>query len=96
MAGIRRESKGHFWQRIQQEGRLAQAQTTPAAAEELGRLGFPKGASGRHVLVKVVTKEQGVETHRVSRLSTVTWMDREGKEHVSQFVSLQGYHKRQP
>jgi hypothetical protein len=30
MAGIRRESKGQFWQRIQQEGRLAQAQAAEA------------------------------------------------------------------
>lgn len=69
--------------------------TTPAAAQELGRLGFPKGASGQHVLVKVVTKEQGAETHRISRLTTVHWKDKEGKERALQFVSLQGYHKRQ-
>jgi hypothetical protein len=69
--------------------------TTPAAAQELGRLGFPKGASGQHVLVKVVTSEQGVETHRVSRVTTVSWKDKDGKERVLQFVSLQGYHKRQ-
>jgi hypothetical protein len=69
--------------------------TTEAAAQELGRLGFPKGASGQHVLVKVVTREQGVETHRISRLTTVSWKDKEGKEHWLQFVSLQGFHKRQ-
>ena len=82
--------------RMVQVGENVWSYTTPAAAQELGRLGFPKGASGRHVFVKVVAKEQGVETHRISRLSTVTWMDKEGKERVSQFVSLQGYHKRQP
>jgi hypothetical protein len=70
--------------------------TTPASAQELARLGFPNGAKGRHVVVKVVGQEQGVETHRISRLSTVTWTDKAGKERVSQFVSLQGYHKRQP
>jgi hypothetical protein len=70
--------------------------TPPAAAQELGRLGFPKDATGQHVLVKVVTKEQGVETHRISRLTTVNWKDKEGKERVLQFVSLQRYHKRQP
>jgi hypothetical protein len=69
--------------------------TLPASAPELAGLGFPRGASGQHVVVKVVTKEQGVETHRISRLSTVTWTDKDGKEHVLQFVSLQGYHKRQ-
>mgnify|MGYP001614329205 CR=1 FL=1 len=70
--------------------------TTPAAAQELGRLGFPKDASGQHVLIKVVTKEQGAETHRISRLTTVNWKDTESKERALQFVTLQGYHKRQP
>jgi len=70
--------------------------TTPAAAQELGRLGFPKDASGQHVLVKVVTKEEGAETHRISRLTTVSWKDKEGKERWLQFVSLQGFHKRRP
>lgn len=69
--------------------------TNPAAEQELTRLGFPKGASGSHVIVKVVTKEQGVETHRISRVTTVTWKDG-GKEQTLQFVSLQGHHKRQP
>jgi hypothetical protein len=69
--------------------------TTPAAAMELGRLGFPKDASGQHVVVKVITKEQGVETHRISRLTTVSWKEKEGKERWLQFLSLQGFHKRQ-
>jgi hypothetical protein len=69
--------------------------TATASAPELTRLGFPKEASGQHVVVKVVGKEQGVETHRICRLSTVTWADKSGKERVLQFVSLQGYHKRQ-
>jgi len=70
--------------------------TSPAAAQELGRMGFPKDASGKHVLVKVVTKEDGVETHRISRVTTVTWKDKEGKERALQFISLKGHHKRQP
>jgi hypothetical protein len=68
----------------------------PAAEQELARLGFPKGASGQHVVVKVVTTEQGVETHRVSRVTTVSWKDKKGNERALQFVSLQGYHKRRP
>jgi hypothetical protein len=70
--------------------------TTPAVSQELARLGFPKDASGRHVVVKQVTKEQGIETHRISRLTTVSWKDKQGKERWLQFVSLQGFHKRQP
>ena len=38
----------------------------------------------------------GVETHRVSRVTTVSWKDKDGAERTTQFVSLQGYHKRQP
>ena len=68
----------------------------PATEQELVRLGFPKGTSGQHVLVKVVAKEKGVETHRVSRLTTVSWKDKEGKERALQFISLQGHHRRQP
>jgi hypothetical protein len=70
--------------------------TTPAAAQELTQLGFPAGASGQHVLVKVITREQGIETHRISRLTTVSWKDKRNEEHWQQFVSLQGFHKRQP
>jgi hypothetical protein len=66
------------------------------SAQELAMLGFPRGASGQHVQVKVVTKERGLETHRISRLSTVTWTDKEGKERVLQFVTLQGHHQRRP
>jgi hypothetical protein len=70
--------------------------TTPAAGQELGQLGFPTDASGQHVLDKVVTTEQGVETHRISRLTTASWKDKEGVERWLQFVSLQGFHRRQP
>jgi hypothetical protein len=67
---------------------------TDASPQELAQLGFPKGAAGRHVAVKVVTKEAGVETHRISRITTVSWRDSEGKERWLQYVSLQGLHQR--
>jgi hypothetical protein len=41
-------------------------------------------------------KEQGLETHRISRVTTVSWQDKEGQERFLQFVSLQGHHRRQP
>jgi hypothetical protein len=69
---------------------------TAASAVELGQLGFPKDATAQHVLVKVVTKEGGVETHRISRVTTATWKDNDGNIRTLQFVSLQGFHKRQP
>ena len=69
---------------------------TDASTQELSQMGFPKGAAGRHVVVKVITHEAGVETHRISRVTTVSWRDGEGKERWLQFVSLQGFHKREP
>jgi hypothetical protein len=68
--------------------------TAPASPQELVGLGFPKGASGQHVLVKVITKEQSVEAHRISRLTTVSWRDADGNDRGVQYVSLQGHHKR--
>ena len=65
----------------------------PAAAQELSMLGFPAGAKGEHVLVKVVSDEEGKETHRISRVTTVSWQ-KDGKTQRTQFVSLQGHHQK--
>jgi hypothetical protein len=65
---------------------------TDAAPRELAALGV--GATGRHVLVKVVSTEQGGETHRISRLTTVHWTAADGTPRAAQFVSLQGVHRR--
>ena len=89
------ETVGQTYQMVE-VGEDVWSYTTPAPTQELRRLGFPESASGQHVLVKVATHEQGVETHRISRLTTVNWKDSEGEEQVLQFVSLQGYHQRQP
>jgi hypothetical protein len=67
-----------------------------ATPQELAQLGFKSAISGQHVLVKVITTEDKIETHRISRLTTVQWKDKDGKERAMQFVSLQGHHKRQP
>lgn len=53
---------------------------TEAAPQELTRLGFSNGAVGRHVVVKVVIHEASVETHRITRMTTVTWRVADGKE----------------
>ncbi len=71
------------------------AYTVSATPQELARLGAGNAVSAQHVLVKVITFEQGVETHNISRLTTVRWKDASGREHTTQFVSLQGQHKRQ-
>jgi hypothetical protein len=82
--------------RMRQLSETAWSYATPAFPQELTVLGFPKTASGQHVVVKVVTKENNLETHRISRVSTVRWKDKEGKDRVIQFVSLQGHHQREP
>lgn len=71
------------------------AYTVAATPQELARLGAVKAVSAQHVLVKVITFEQGIETHNISRLTTVRWKDANGVERTTQFVSLQGQHKRQ-
>ncbi len=68
--------------------------TAPSSPMELQMLGFPAAAAAKHVVVKVVAMEDGVETHRISRVTTVTWKDKEGRDCSRQFLSLQGVHKR--
>ena len=67
----------------------------PASPEDLASYRLPADASGRHVLVKVVTSEDGREIHRITRVTTVTWTDPAGQERSTQFVSIQGFHQRQ-
>jgi hypothetical protein len=67
-----------------------------AAPQEVAQLGFSNITSAQHVLVKVVTRENGVEIHRISRITTVNWKEKDGRERSTQFVSLQGFHKKQP
>jgi hypothetical protein len=71
------------------------AYTVAVAPQEFARLGMPNAVSGQHVLVKVVTFEQGLETHNITRVTTLRWKDTGGKERTTQFVSLQGRHQHQ-
>jgi hypothetical protein len=81
--------------RMQRLDKDTWAYSAPADARELAQLGFSNVISGKHVLLKVVGMEDGKETHRISRVTTVRWKDAEGKERTLQFVSLQGYHRKQ-
>lgn len=76
-------------------GKNVWSYSAKADASELGRLGFPTGASGQHVMVKVVSDENGIETHRIDRLTHVTWEAANGETRRLSFVSLKGHHKRQ-
>jgi hypothetical protein len=68
---------------------------TPASAQDLASYRLPNVSSGQHILNKVVTGEEGVEIHRITRVTTVNWTDQAGQERSTQFVSLQGFHRRQ-
>jgi hypothetical protein len=65
-----------------------------AEAQELARMGL-NGAKAGHVVVKVMGMEDGVETHRITRITTARWKDAAGKEQTQQFVSLQGVHRKE-
>jgi len=65
----------------------------PAFPQELEQFGFSNVISGTHVMVKVVSREETKETHRISRVTTVHWKDAAGKERWIQFTSLQGQHE---
>jgi hypothetical protein len=66
----------------------------PVPARELSTLGVHGVISAQHTLIKVVTFEQGIETHNISRLTTVLWKDAAGKEQTTQFISLKGRHQK--
>jgi hypothetical protein len=80
--------------RLVKLSRTSWSYATKAAPQELAALGFPKGAIGEHVTVKMVSKDDGTETHHITRVTTVTWADKGGKERLTHFVSLNGYHQR--
>lgn len=68
---------------------------TPASSQDLASYRLPNVSSGQHILNKVVTSDEGVEIHRITRVTTVNWTDQAGQERSTQFVSLQGFHQRQ-
>lgn len=80
--------------KMQKLGENVFAYTVAAAPTELARLGVLNAQSAQHVMVKVITFEQGIETHNISRVTTVRWKDASGKQRTTQFVSLQGIHQR--
>jgi hypothetical protein len=81
--------------KMQKLGDNVLAYTVPVAPQEFARLGLPNAMSGQHVLIKVITFEQGLETHNITRVTTLRWKDTNGKERTTQFVSLQGRHQHQ-
>lgn len=90
----------HYIESFGRESRMislradAESYLEEAAPQELAQLGFPKGAAGSHVLVKVVVDEAEGETHRITRVTTVRWPTANGDEEHLQFVSLKGWHRK--
>jgi broad-specificity NMP kinase len=70
------------------------AYSTPAHPQELAAYGLSNVVSGEHVMVKVQTNENGTLTHRISRVTTVSWKDAEGKLRWIHYTSLRGFHRR--
>lgn len=68
---------------------------TPASSQDLAAYRLPGVSSGLHIMNKVVTSEEGAEIHRITRVTTVNWTDQAGQERSTQFVSLEGFHRRQ-
>ena len=69
--------------------------TSPVNSYEYSIMGLTNVLFAKHVLVKVITREDEVETHRISRVTTVHWTGKDNKEQWIQFISLQGIHRRQ-
>lgn len=68
----------------------------PASSRDLADYRLPNVSSVQHVLVKVVTSENGIEEgHRITRVTSVNWTDQAGQDRSIQYVSLQGFHQRQ-
>jgi hypothetical protein len=88
------ETSGQVY-RMQRLATDVWAYATPVTPAEFEMLGLPPGSGGQHVLIKVVTHEGGIETHRITRVTTVRWTDSDGVDHWTQFTSLQGYHRKQ-
>src|SRR5215831_6173437 len=79
-------------QRWSKMGQNVWVNTAPVQPRELAQLGISGALSAQHTMIKVVTEEDGVETHHITRISTVNWKDATAKSRWAQYVSLQGVH----
>ena len=68
---------------------------TPASAEDLASYLFRMIPLVSMSLLRWLPAKKGVEIHRITRVTTVTWTDQAGQDRSIQFVSIQGFHKRQ-
>ena len=79
---------------LYQVGESTWAYSTAADTNELVTFGFTHIVSGQHDFIKVERFTEGVETHYVSRTTTVEWRDEGGQIQTTQWMSMQGFHRR--
>lgn len=70
------------------------AYSIPMSTPEFPQMGFENAIRGEHIVIMVDQKESGVDTRRLTRITSVVHKDDNGKDTTTQFVSLKGYHKR--
>ena len=70
------------------------AYTQDIQAGEFQQMRFFTAVEGTHTVIKVVNEIDGIETHSISRISTIISKDEEGKLYETQFISLKGVHRR--
>lgn len=80
--------------RLQKLNAAARVYAAIATPREFPMLGAVNIVSAQHALIKVITYEDAGETHNISRITTIEWKDSAGKMHTTQFLSLQGKHRR--
>jgi len=61
---------------------------------EYKALRFLNGFEGYHTIIKSIINQGGQEVHKISRLTTVLWLDENDQVQSTQFVSLKGTRKR--
>jgi len=66
----------------------------PMATPEFDQMGFNSAIRGEHIVIMVDQKESGVDTRRLTRITSVVHKDDDGNETTTQFVSLRGFHRR--
>lgn len=64
------------------------------AGPDLASLGFTNAQTGRHVTVKVVSRDGDIEIEDISRVTTVRWRDASGTDRTTQMVTMKGFHRR--
>jgi hypothetical protein len=58
-------------QRWSEIGQNVWVNTAPVQPRELAQLGISGALSAQHTMIKVVTEEDGVETHHITRISRI-------------------------